>query len=212
MSVYLRLDESLITVAPALDDVEPILVVRTRYSTYQNEGANGIIRKVTTRSGKPSVRALRPVEVEQGQAIYETRVSTNESEGLTEFESQTVYLAGGAGSVFYATDRTVRFAARWYGGDFRYLELRIQVMPGAEIVANRGMASFQEDSAQFNYLGQLKKNSWAEIHIDNHTHVGQSMVIHSIEDDFSGLTKRSSDTEATSDATRTRWNRILDID
>lgn len=211
MSVYLRLDESLITVAPALDDVEPILVVRSRYRTYSEDGADGVIRRVVTRTGKPSVRPMHPVEVEQGQAIYETRINASTSEGLAEFESQTVYLAGGAGSVFYASDRKVRFAARWYGDDHRYLELRVQVTPGAEIVANRGMATFREDHAEFNFLGQLKRESWAEIHIDNHTHVGQSMVIHPDSDGFSRLPKKKSaiDSEPT---TWTRWTRILDVD
>jgi hypothetical protein len=208
MSVYFRLDESLISVAPSLQDVEPILIVRTRFRTYDEEGPDGVVRCVATRTGKPAAKPFQPTQVE-GQAIYDTRITPKASEGLAEFETQTVYLAGGAGSVFYAVNRKVRFAARWYGENNRYLELRVQVHPGAEVVANRGMATFRDDSAEHNFLGQLKRENWAEIHIDNHTHVGMSMVIHPTSEEFSRSVRKKSllDREP---QTRTRWTRILE--
>lgn len=207
MSVYLNLDESLITVAPALDDVEPILVVKTRYRTYASEGADGVIRQMITRTGRASFKPLIPVE-QEGSAAYETRITSKESNGLAEFETRTVYLAGGAGSVFYATDRQVRFSAKWYGENQRYLELRLKVHPGAEVVANRGMANLREQG-EFNFLGQVRNGGWAEIHIDNLTHVGLSMSIHSVTDDFSQATKRPDEAIA---PTNTRWSRILSDD
>lgn len=185
MSIYLGLDESLITVAPALDDVEPLLIVRSRYRTLnEGQGVNGIVRKVSTKAGKARYMALKPTLPEESKALYETRIVATSTGGFAEYEVQTVYLAGGAGTVFFATDRKVRFAARWYGPSNRYLELRVKVSPGAEIIANRGMASFQEEDGQCNYLGQIKRDGWAEIHLDNEAHVGSSMSIHSSEEDF----------------------------
>lgn len=210
MSVYLRLDESLITIAPALDDVEPLLVVQTRYGPPDN-GADGIVRRAVTPNGRKAIRALTPAQTVEGQARYETRINPHASDGLAEFETQTVYLVGGAGSVFFTTDRTVKFAARWYGEDQRYLDLRVQVTPGAEIVANRGMATFHGDHTEFNFLGQLKQESWAEVHIDNHTHVGMSMVIHPTSEGFSKLPRKKSFSES-EPTTWDRWSRILDID
>lgn len=209
MSVYLRLDESLITVAPALDDVEPILVVRTRFKSYE-DGADGVIRRVVNKSGKRTRKSLRPLQ-QEGMAAYETRISASSTEGLTEFETQTVYLAGGAGSVFFATNRHVRFAARWYGEDHRFLELRVQVRPGAEIVANRGMASFRDDQTEYNFLGQVKNGHWAEIHIDNHTHVGMSMAIHPADEGFSRLPKPEKEIESETPS-HSRWSKILSDD
>lgn len=206
MSVYLRLDESLITVAPALDDVEPILVVQTRFQSYAPHEPNGVIQVVQGPKGARSERSLHSTQVE-GQSAYETRIRVKETEGLTEFETRTMYLAGGVGNLFYSTDRQVRFSAFWYGENNRYLELRVQVRPGAEIAANRGMATFGEDSTQFNFLGQLKKNGWAEILIDNHTHVGMSMLVHSAEEDFSRVVKKKK--KDSQPPTGTRWSRLL---
>lgn len=204
------LDESLVTVAPSLDDMESLLIVRTRYRTLGPDGVNGLLHKVQGKSGKKCLTALNPTAPEEDRAIYETRIPASCSEGFSEYEVQTVYLAGGphrTGNVFFATDRKVRLAARWYGEKNRYVELRIQVSPGAEIIANRGMASFSEEDGQCNFLGHIKKDGWAEVHLDNVTHVGMTLHLHSPYEDFSALPRKREE-KAVADPD-TRWSKIL---
>ena len=208
MSIHLGLDESVVTVAPSLDDVEPLLIIRSRYRTMnEGQGVNGLVRKVSTKSGKARYTTLNPTLPEEGKAIYETRIPSPSSEGFTEYEVKTVYLAGGAGTVFFATDRRVRFATRWYGQNNRYLELRVQVSPSAEIIANRGMASFHEEDAQCNYLGQMRKGGWAEVHFDNQTHVGLSMSLHTADEDFTAMPQVG--VEPVISQVGTRWEKLL---
>lgn len=208
MSIYLRLDDSLIQVAPTLDDVEPILMVRTRFRTFNEDGADGIVRKVSNKNGRSTRTNMPCMEASPGEAAYETRISANDSKS-TEYETQTLYRAGGAGQVFWASDRRIRFSARWYGNDNRYLELRLRVRPGAEVIANKGMANL--NSGEFNFMGAIKNGSWVEIHYDNHTHVGMSMSIHPAEDDFSIWAKKLRSADPTGLAP-SRFARILDND
>ncbi len=213
MSIHVGLDESLVTVAPSLDDIEPLLVIRTRYRSLGEQGVNGLVHKVQGKSGKKCLKALTPTVPEEDRAIYETMIPASCSEGFSEYETQTVYLAGGpnrTGNVFFATDRRVRLAARWYGTNNRYVELRIQVSPGAEIIANRGMASFQEEDAQCNFLGQIKRGGWAEVHIDNITHVGMSLHLHTPFEDFSAVAEKR-ELNPAADPT-TRWAMLLSDD
>lgn len=209
MSIYLRLDESLIQVAPTLDDVEPILTVRTRYRTQHEDGADGIVRKVSNKGGR-STRTMLPSFEVPGEAAFETRISANDCKGHTEYETQTLYLAGGAGQVFWASDRRIRFTARWYGNDNRYLELRVRALPGAEVVANKGMANL--NSGDFNFLGAIKHGTWVEIHYDNHLHVGISMNIHPAEDNFSVWVKKTTKTTGPAALVSSRFTRILNDD
>lgn len=203
MSIRLDLDESLVQVAPTLDDVEAVLVVRTRLRSPFNEGADGIVRKITVREGRKTRTVLPRIDVGDH---HETRIGANDAKGQPEYEARTVYRAGGAGSVFLTTDRRVRFALRWYGDNQRYLELRLRVFPTAEVVANRGMAPFGM-SGGFNFLGRTQAGEWVEVHYDNLTHVGISMVVHPSTDDFSVWKKPPEEQAPLTDLTR--FDRVL---
>jgi len=199
MSIRLLLDDSFIQVVPALDDVESVLIVQTRYGT-----ADGKVRKVTNQQGR-RVTALPRIEA---KGIIETRIGANDAKGHPEYETRTVCRAGGTGSVFLGSNRKVRFSMGWYGEN-RYLELRLHVSPGAEIVANRGMGPFGQEGG-FNFLGTLQTTQWAEIHYDNLTHVGLSMAIHELGANFSRWETPSSPPKPA--VIRTRFDRIGEDD
>ena len=210
MSLRLDLDGSLIQVAPTLDDIEAVLVVKTRYRGLDAEGADGIIRKVTVKDGRRTRTEIPRVELE-GLACYETRIGSNDK-GQPEYEVRTVYLAGGTGNVFLAADRRVRFSLRWYGDKSRYLELRVRIFgpSGCEVVANRGMAPFGSND-RFNFLGSLQSGDWVEVHYDNHAHVGLSMTVHPSSHDFSEWKAPPAKVEVRRD-TPTRFQRVNDDD
>jgi len=205
MSIRLDLDDSLIQVAPTLDDVEAILIVQTR--RLGDGPSDGKVRKLGLQRGRKTRIALPRLNVNSDGVIYETRIGANNAKGQPDYEARTVYRAGGRGSVFLATNRRVRFTLRWYGDSNRYLELRLQVAPGAEIVANRGMSPLTPDGG-FNFLGSLQGGSWAEIHYDNLTHVGLSMAIHSESLSFSKWDKPKSSPKPA----KTRFDRLNESD
>jgi hypothetical protein len=211
MSIHLALDESLITIAPTLDDIEPILKIRTRHLSFQeNEGgADGVLYQV----GKRGRKALPFTPDGEGRASLHTSLPARHCRVGSELEVRTVCLAGGVGEVFYCSDRFVRLSPRWYGEGDRYLELRIQVEPGAEIVANRGMAPLAGPGEVFNYLGSIRNGGWVELHYDNHAHTGLSMSYHPSSDPF--LTWHRKKGEETSSSLRSesdRWSKILNDD
>jgi hypothetical protein len=171
MSIRLNLDDSLIQVAPTLDDIEAVLIVQTR----RVKMADGKVRKVSSQAGRKVQTGLPQIDGAQG--AFETRIGVNDAKGQPEYEARSAHRAGGVGPVFLETHRRVKFAFRWYGEDNRYLELRVQVFPSAEIVANRGMSTLGTESG-YNFVGALQSDHWAEIHYDNHAHVGLSMKVH----------------------------------
>lgn len=206
MSIRLDLDESLVQVAPALDDVEAVLVVRTRFRTPLAEGPDGIVRKVMSKEGRKTHTLLPRTELPD-RACFETRIGANDAKGQPEYEARTLFRAGGAGAVFVTSDRRVRFTMRWYGENQRYLELRLKVFPSAEVVANRGMGPLGM-SGGFNFLGQIQAGEWMEVHFDNLTHVGLSMTVHPSTDDFTAWKPLDDRSEPVS--LLTRFDRVLD--
>lgn len=180
MSIRLDLDDSLIRVAPTLDDVEAVLLVRTRFAKPANEGVDGLIRKAS--AGRKNGTFAPQMVVASNR--LETRLGLNDAKGCPEYQTRTLYHAGGADSTFVEMDRRVWFMARWHGEGNRYLELRLRTFPGAVVVANRGMALFGENFPNCNFLEKVRGGEWVEIHYDNHTHVGLSMRHHTTSDDF----------------------------
>lgn len=177
MSVVLRLDDSVIQVAPTLTDVEAVLVVRTFRQDPLTGGtkADGSVRRIVTNGSRKGRTRLPQQEV---GLFSETSIGPFDRDQPS-YETRSFFTVGGCAPVQLTMDRKVFLGVRWYGKDSRYLELRIRVQAHiSELVANRGMGPFHaEEGEGFNFLGQFRRDEWVELHYDNHAHVGVSMVI-----------------------------------
>lgn len=197
--MVLRLDDSVIQVAPTLRDVEAILIVRTlRHDPITGTPrVDGSVRRIVTVGGRKTRTKLPQQELED---IVETHIGPFER-GMPRYETRSYFTVGTSQTM----DRKVEFGVRWYGEDYRYLELRLRVLANvSDLVANRGMGQFMGTEG-LNFLTQFKRNEWVEMHFDNHAHVGVSLIVRTDRDEFNVWSPALSEPNEL----RTRFEKIL---